>query len=40
MVLNDKKYKIYAIKDPKNINQVFKIDAWARETTLRKLKNV
>ena len=31
-VLNDKNYKKYAIRKPKNINQIIKIDEWARET--------
>ena len=39
MVLNDKNYKIYAIKDPKNIEQIYEIDAWARQTTINKILN-
>tara|TARA_Y100000816_G_C25651619_1_gene346394 strand:- start:146 stop:535 length:390 start_codon:yes stop_codon:yes gene_type:complete len=39
MVLSDKNYKIYAIKEPKNIKQILKIDEWARTTTLKKIKN-
>ena len=36
-VLNDRNYKKYAIRKPKNINQIqIKIDNWARETTLEK----
>ena len=31
-VLNDKNYKKYAIRKPKNINDIIKIDKWARET--------
>jgi len=31
-VLNDRNYKKYAIRKPKNINQIIKIDEWARET--------
>ena len=32
-ILNDKNYRKYAIKTPKNINQIFKIDLWARDKT-------
>ena len=32
-ILNDKNYRKYAIKTPKNINQIFKIDLWARNKT-------
>ena len=32
-ILNDKNYRKYAIKTPKNINQIFKIDLWARGKT-------
>ena len=40
-VLNDRNYKKYAIRIPKNINQIYKIDEWARKTTLDKIgKNV
>jgi len=39
MVLSDKNYKIYAIREPKNIKQILKIDEWARTTTLKKIKN-
>ena len=31
-VLNDKNYKKYAIRKPKNINHIIEIDKWARET--------
>ena len=37
-ILNDRNYKKYAIRIPKNINQVFQIDKWARDTTYAKLK--
>ncbi len=37
-VLNDRNYKKYAIKEPKNINQVFLIDQWARKITLNQIK--
>ena len=40
-VLNDRNYKKYAIRIPKNINQIYKIDEWARKITLDKIgKNV
>ena len=38
-ILNDRNYKKYAIKKPKNINQIYKIDHWAKELTLRKIKD-
>ncbi len=34
-VLNDRNYKKYAIRKPKNINHIIKIDKWARETAER-----
>ena len=37
-VLNDRNYKKYAIKEPKNINQIFQIDKWARDMTYKKIK--
>ena len=36
-VLNDKNYKKYAIRSPKNLNQIIKTDLWARKKTLEKL---
>ena len=36
-VLNDRNYKKYAIKSPKNLNQIIKTDIWARQTTLKKI---
>ena len=42
-VLNDSNYKKYAIKEPKNISEIFLIDEWARNTayqTIKKNKNV
>ena len=39
MVLNDRNYKKYAIKEAKNINQVFQIDKWARNLTLNQIRN-
>ena len=37
-VLKDRNYKKYAIKEPKNINQILLIDQWARKTTYEKIK--
>ena len=37
-VLNDRNYKKYAIKEPKNISQVFQIDQWSRNTTYKKIR--
>jgi 1-deoxy-D-xylulose 5-phosphate reductoisomerase len=37
-VLNDRNYKEYAVKIPKNIKQIFQIDQWARNITYKKLK--
>ncbi len=37
-VLNDRNYKKYAIKEPRNIKQILLIDKWARNTIYRKLK--
>ena len=42
-VLNDRNYNKYAIKEPKNISQILKIDQWSRRVTYRKIltkKNV
>ena len=36
-ILSDRNYKKYAIRRPKNINEIIKIDKWARESTLNKL---
>ena len=38
-VLKDRNYKKNAIQKPKNINQIIKIDSWAKLTTLKKIKN-
>jgi 1-deoxy-D-xylulose-5-phosphate reductoisomerase len=38
MVMKDRNYRKYAIKEPKNINEIFQIDAWSRRTTYSKLK--
>ena len=37
-VLNDRNYKKYAIKEPQNINQIFDIDQWARNTIYKNFK--
>jgi 1-deoxy-D-xylulose-5-phosphate reductoisomerase len=37
-ILNDRNYKKYAIRNPKNINQINAIDNWARDITMKKLK--
>ena len=39
-VLGHRNYKKYAIQKPKNIKHIKKIDSWAREITLKKIKNV
>ena len=39
-ILNDRNYKKYAIKKPKNIKEIIMIDTWARETILKKLKKI
>ena len=36
-ILNDRNYKKYAIKKPKNIKEIIKIDEWARETVIKYL---
>ena len=38
-ILNDRNYKKYAIKRPKNISQILKINNWAKSITLQKIKN-
>ena len=37
MVLNDRNYRKYAIKEPKNINQIFQVDKWSRDTVYKKI---
>ena len=37
-ILGDKNYKKYAIKTTKNINQINKIDLWAKSLTMKKIK--
>ena len=36
-ILRDRNYKKYAIKKPKNIKEIIKIDEWARETVIKYL---
>ena len=36
-VLNDRNYRKYAIKVPKNISQIYQIDEWARSTVMKKI---
>ena len=36
-VLNDRNYRKYAIKEPKNIKQIFRIDEWSRSTVYKKI---
>ena len=36
-ILNDRNYKKYAIKRPKNIKQIYTIDRWARNKIMEKL---
>ena len=37
-LLEDRNYSKYAIKVPKNVNQVLLIDQWSRKTTYEKIK--
>ncbi len=39
-VLNDRNYKKYAVKEPKNIEQILQIDLWSRKQTLKKLNEL
>ena len=39
-ILNNRNYKKYAIRNAININQIFKIDKWAREETFKELKKL
>ena len=36
-ILNDRNYRKYAIRKPKNILEIIKIDQWARESVLKKI---
>ena len=37
-ILNDRNYKKYAIRKPKNIRQIIEIDTWAKTKTLNRIK--
>ncbi len=37
-ILNDRNYRKYAIRKPRNIKEITKVDKWARETILQKIK--
>ena len=39
-VLNDRNYKKYAIKVPKDLKQIIKIDNWAKKKTLEKIHSL
>ena len=39
-ILNDRNYKKYAIRKPKNINQINKIDFWAKQKTKEKINTL
>ena len=36
-ILNDRNYKKYAIRKPKNIKQILEINNWAKEVIMKKL---
>ena len=38
-ILNDRNYKKYAIKKPKNLKQIKKIDLWAKNRTMELIKS-
>ena len=41
IVLKDRNYKKYAIKKPRNINQIIKISEWTKKVLTKKInKNV
>ena len=37
-IFRDSNFKKYAVKKPKNIKQIYLIDIWARELTMKKFK--
>ena len=39
-ILNNRNYKIYAIRKPKNINQIKIIDQWARSQAIKTIKKL
>ena len=38
IILNDRNYRKYAIRKPKNIEEIYNIDKWARKTTFEIIK--
>lgn len=38
-ILKDKNYRKYAIRNPKNINQIILIDKWSRQLTMKKVES-
>ena len=38
LVMKDRNYRKYAIKEPKNISQIYLIDKWSREVTLKYIR--
>ena len=38
LVMKDRNYRKYAIKEPKNISQIYLIDKWSREITLKYIR--
>ena len=38
LVMKDRNYKKYAIKEPKNISQIYLVDKWSREITLKYIR--
>ena len=36
-ILKDRNFKKYAIRNPKNISEIYKINNWARKKTLEKI---
>ncbi len=38
VILKDRNYRKYAIKKPKNVDQIIQIDMWARKTAYKKIK--
>ena len=36
-ILNDSNYRKYAIKKPKTLKEIFKIDSWAKATIKKKI---
>jgi len=36
-ILRDRNYKKYAIRKPKSVKEIIKIDEWARKNTIEKI---